>query len=261
MRFLFFRLCILVVVPFLGCGSEFVLVTSLYNEVNVQRQQEYLECLIRNLQHPNIAHIHVFYDESKDGQGENTILSVLKSNTITISYINKRPTFQEIFTYVNTAFPERRLIIANADIYFDDTLHRLSTFDLTHHFIALTRWEVQSNGELENHPFYYQGAPTFHSQDTWIFQTPIALFDTRNTSIGIAYCDSDIAYLAAVAGYKVCNPCLSIVSHHLHVSGLRHWIWPEYRKPLLGILWSTLENITYAPIPLSPLKRKNRGKI
>ncbi len=239
------RLLFLLALPFFVFADSFILITSLYNEVNPERQQEYLECLTKNLSHPDIEHIHVFYDTSKDAEGDLDILSFLKSQPVSLTLIHERPTFRRIFSFVNKEYPNRKVMIANADIFFDDTLHPLCSWNLQNLFLALTRWNILANGELEGHPFYYGGRPVTCSQDTWIFQTPIKVFDVKGIGIGTLHCDGYIAYRAAGARYKVFNPCLSIVTHHFHVSCVRHWLDVKANEPQLELPWCTLENPVY----------------
>ena len=58
--------------------KQFVLITSLYNETNEARREEYITCLKNNMAHPMIKKIHIIYDKAKDGKNNN-FRTVLKN--------------------------------------------------------------------------------------------------------------------------------------------------------------------------------------
>jgi len=106
--------------------------------------------------------------------------------------------------------------VANSDIYFDDSLNRLKTYDLRGRLLCVSRREVNKfgrPGKLHN---------PYRSQDAWIFRSPLSSFQC-GFSLGVLGCDQRLAYEAQAAGLKVTNPCLSIRVWHLHFSGVRHY--------------------------------------
>jgi hypothetical protein len=227
-------------------SEKLILVTSLYNETVIERQEEYLNCLKENKDHPKIEKICIFYDRSKDDLNETSFLEKLNEYSEEIIFIDKRPTFHEIFDFVNESYPNRVVVIANADIYFDSTLNCLDYLNLNNTFLGLTRWNVDNTGNLESHPHYNtQGMPAYFSQDTWIFKTPIRNFDELNIELGTYHCDGYIAYLAYKNGLKIANPCLSIKSHHLHNSNLRHWTKTARVNYSLRLHWCSIRPLFY----------------
>jgi hypothetical protein len=209
--------------------AEFVLVTSLYNETNSDRLNEYIVCLERNLNHPAIDEIHVFYDTSKDGD-ENYLLSFLENNNVKISYISCRPTFNLIFSSCNDLYANRKIITSNADIYFDETLNSLLAFDLENKFLSLTRWDVTGDGGLTPAYYWLENTSQPYGSDTWIFMSPIKNIDTIGLGLGTWGCDGGIIYQAAKGGLSVLNPCKDIRCCHLHNSQVRHYPinYPSY---------------------------------
>ncbi len=209
--------------------AEFILVTSLYNETNTDRLNEYIFCLESNLNHPSIDKIHVFYDIIKDGD-ENRLLDYLKSKDIKISYISSRPTFNLIFSSCNELYPDRKIIVSNADIYFDDTLNSLLTYDLNNKFLSLTRWEDTGGGNLTPAYWFLEQTSQPYGSDTWIFTTPVKKFDNVELGLGTWGCDGGIIYQAYKAGFTVLNPCKDVRCCHLHHSQIRHYStdYPSY---------------------------------
>lgn len=216
-----FRLFLLL--PFLFIIQDnncFKLITTLYNETKEERIKEYLECVERNLAHPAIDEIHVLYDTIRDTDQGSIILEYLKGQNVTISYISGRPSFAQLFDYANQHFPHQRVIVSNADIYFNETLLLLKDFNFTNRFLALTRWDLHKDGTLHL-LLNAHGKPNVHSQDSWFFQTPLRKINCQKIKMGILRCDCQLAYQVARSGLDIYNPCYSIQCCHLHLSELR----------------------------------------
>lgn len=218
------------------------LITVLYNETNSKRMEEYKTCLQNNLNNPAIGSIHVIYDTAKD-DGTNTLLTFLKQQPITISYVNERPSFAHCFATANSTLPiGAKVIVSNADIYFNDTLDLLENYDLGGKFLAITRKEVNADGTIS----YMRGTPhkgqKEASQDVWIFQTPFPDFKQRDDILlGTLHCESEVAYHAQQLGLEVLNPYFSIDCLHLHLSGIRHWVDRPYPKK--DVFMTTLDEL------------------
>jgi len=139
-----------------------ILLVGFYRDRSSSRMAEVLECLRRNLENPRIEGVHVFVEDGVD-TGEYPLLAEAK---IRLVPHGQRLTFRALFDYANRELPGRRVILANNDIYFDDSLARLDGYDLTGKLLCLSRWDVQPGGGRR---FFEQP----WSQDAWIFQAPI----------------------------------------------------------------------------------------
>ncbi len=130
----------------------------------------------------------------------------------------RRPTFREFFNTLNihNASPNDLNIVANADVYFDDTLAILKGLELQGVCLALTRWEHTNDGRM----FMDRGD---NSQDAWIFQGPIRPIPGCNYPMGCRGCDNRLACELRGAGYRVLNPCADIIAHHRHDSRVRNY--------------------------------------
>ncbi|MGB8367546.1 MAG: hypothetical protein WCD44_04265 [Candidatus Babeliales bacterium] len=222
-------------------GNGFILFTVLYNETNKQRMQEYISCFERNNIHPLIDEIHVIYDQTRDDD-DNKLLQFLKNKGIPITYVTGRPTYNFCFMLANNCYSHKKIILSNADIYFNNTLLLLQDYDLTNKFLALTRWNVQKNGKIE-----LQHASSrrdnIWSQDSWIFQTPLPSFVNDTIKLSTINCDTWVAYYAKNAGFDVINPCLDIQCCHLHLSQIRHLgNMPPPKGSGFGVPWTKLKN-------------------
>jgi len=224
--------------------APFVLLTMLYNEKNPRRIKEYKTCLDRNIKHELIGAIHILYDKSSNNR-DNNLLKHLQQLDVEITYLDGRATYGYCFELANKLYPDKKIILANADIYFNQTLHRLVDYDLTGKFLALTRWDEERNGRLV--PYRrYRGVNTPDSQDVWIFQSPIRRFNNDNIDLGWPLCDGRIAYQANASGFQVLNPCMTIQCCHLHKSKIRNY--HRFRAleelkgvPRMQISWSRLD--------------------
>lgn len=226
--------------------DKFILFTSLYHEQNQERINEYLLCLDKNLHHPLIEKIHIAFDTSCiNSHCNNILLDELLKRPVEIDYIKGRPTYGYFFNQADTIYPDRRIIISNADIFFNDTLRRLENYDLSNKFLTITRWQYK--GENRIVPYLTRsGENASVSQDTWIFKTPIKNFDNHGIELGTIGCDGKIAKQAYLNGFTVLNPCLTIQCCHVHLTDVRNYLIqhliPPYRpKELMAVPWSELE--------------------
>ena len=214
---------------FASVNDRVVLITSLYFEKHQERELEYLECFQRNLESGIFHHIHVFYDTSSDGAGSR-LLSFIQNSDIGLSYIEGRLTYTEIFSYANENFPGQLVVIANGDIYFNETLERAKTIDLQDIVLALTRWDELSDGNiiLRDHLTSRSSQKgglldeTGGKQDAWIFRAPLRLEHECPFPLGTLYCDGFLNFqLLKSERVRVYNPCLDIQCCHLHKSDIR----------------------------------------
>ncbi len=134
----------------------------------------------------------------------------------------RRPTFRLYFEAVNAYSSAADLnIVANSDIYFDDSLGLLAGLDLADRCLALTRWEVQADGNSRHLGWS-------NSQDAWIFRGHVKAISACDFCPGQPACDWRLAAELRRCGYEVFNPSRDIRSHHLHLSGIRHYSNAEF---------------------------------
>jgi hypothetical protein len=132
------------------------------------------------------------------------------------------------------------LFQVNADIYFDETLHRLRGYvgsRSRHRVLALMKWKTElptqsHSGEVTNIGMLIK----CDSQDAWIFRAPIGPTETASISaaqlpndagqpwnqtmlnfltdsnfyLGAPRCDNRIAAVLTEAGYEVTNPAMAV---------------------------------------------------
>lgn len=205
-------------------NGEKLLITSLYDELNDHRMDEYVFCLKKNAELFDV--IIVLYEESngdlrrritesfaavEDGWGQ-------KGHNILIMPIKSRPKFADMFNVVDEYFPGFLACVSNADICFDDTINTLYHSFVPDAFVVLSRHENDiglsiADLGLIRHDF---ALPNTFSSDAWIYIAPLRHEFRSAYEIGTFYCDSFLNYHISKSGYKLYNPCLSIGVYHIH---------------------------------------------
>ncbi|MFA6201506.1 MAG: hypothetical protein WC679_13985 [Bacteroidales bacterium] len=174
----------------------FNLFVNIYQDKNATRQAELDFCLLQNLSNPLI-------------------------NTIVFN-CQDRLSYSFFFDKINKISAKDDInIIANADIYFDETIQLASSIT-EHQCFALSRWDILVNGT----PSFFHRED---SQDVWIFKGKIKSNLFGNFTLGFCGCDNRLAYEMKKAGYQVINPSLSIKAYHKHSSQIRNYIMRDKR--------------------------------
>jgi len=223
-------------------NNKIILVTQYYEPNNEERKKEIKECLINNSKNKLIDEIHLFVEKDYD-------LSFVNLNKIKLIYNDKQLSFKESFDYSNDNFDNKNIIVlANSDIYFNNTLRKIHDFDFDKTFYALTRHNLDKSGK----PIFEKnlsGNGSEWTQDVWIWKTPINVirnkinetdFFEENDGIilGIGACDNRIVKIMKETGYNVKNIGIKIQCIHNHKHDYRTWrtdskklkISEKYRK-------------------------------
>ncbi len=185
----------------------FQLITTYYKANEPEREAENIQCLLNNLNHPLIERVHLFLQtEYVPNIPENAKLLYIEHG--------RRPTFSELFEFGNKIGNNEVIkIVANSDIYFDETLKLASDALNRWGILALTRWDLKEDNSFE---FYNN----FKSQDVWIYKKQIKS-DIGCYHIGRHGCDNRLVYEFKSKNYKIANPSLTIKTIHIHQSALR----------------------------------------
>jgi hypothetical protein len=195
------------------------LYTSFYQDKDAKRQKELLYCLNQNILNPLIDNIFLIV--------EGEVKLPVSGKLIIVNA--ERPTYRNFFDLVNDTVTSANdiSIVANSDIYFNDTLAQLDIKE--RQCVALSRWDKRKDGlRLHNERF---------SQDTWIFKGKIRNVRFCDFYLGIPGCDNRIAYELNRAGYRLFNPATKIQSIHYHQTDLHNYDHntPKIPKPYLYI--------------------------
>jgi len=197
--------------------NTIILITSYYHSKDDERQKEINDCLINNTNNPLITSIHLLNDQIYDLSFIESCHSDKIVQVVVDDDNKKRLSFLYAISYANRNFPGKICMLANSDIYYDETLSKINTIPTErwrNTFLAISRYNY---GKIQS--------ACSGSQDTWIFQSPTS-FDPEkdcNFNFGVPACDHRIAHIFHENGYQVINPCNDIITHHLHASNVRHY--------------------------------------
>jgi hypothetical protein len=183
------------------------LFVNFYRDPDPARQHELDECLRHNLRNPHIERV-VLLSQSQPS---------ISPAKLVIVPVSQRPSYRDFFEAINAVSGASDInIIANSDIFFDDSLRLVRSIDLRNRCLALTRWDVGSDGTSK--PL---GWP--NSQDAWIFRGHVKWIEDANYHLGTPACDWRIAAELNQAGYDLVNPSRDLRAHHLHLSEVRRY--------------------------------------
>ncbi|MFT0861687.1 hypothetical protein [Ancylobacter sp. G4_0304] len=207
-------------------GRALYLFVPFYTPKDAARAEELLFCLDRNLANGAFAQIVLLVDDDTPPPRFDFRLKMIR--------LDHRPTYQDWIEASRRICPGRISILANSDLFFDNTIGRISEiFDRDPRaFIALSRFDKEGDRSVPHpHPHW--------SQDTWAF-IPDAGDDTSLDAnfavpLGVPRCDNKIAYLFSVFGYSIYNPFPFVRSVHVHETNLRHYDKKRDRRVSGGV--------------------------
>lgn len=212
---------------FLYCQENnklFTLITTLKNESNKVRSSEYIKTIFSNSNNEFIKKILVVY-EKLPGDNFFAELEKICNPKIEFHVLDHRPNLGEIFILANCLGDKEKIIIANADIEFDETLRCLSSYNFKNKLICLTRkdysnglWRLSTCGfRLRN---YFYSA----SFDSWILETPIFYPKGSMDRFFLGKWGMEkFTNFFLRSGYKLLNPSEQINALHNHRSQIRYW--------------------------------------
>lgn len=184
------------------------LYTTYFDASEQSRVHELQSALLRNFNNSIIDKIVIFNENNAD-------LSFIKNkNKLVCIDIPKRPRFIDFIQYINyNVTKEDVSIIANTDIYFNQSLKFVDKFLSSKKVLALSRFDLIGNNRIQ----YYK---KWDSQDSWVFKGKISL-KGGEYYLGKPGCDNKIAYESLASGYEVIDNSLDIISYHIHSSDIR----------------------------------------
>ena len=207
---------------------------------NEERHEEYLTCLRENIRNVFIDKIHIFLesnrkrppiDDPKIVYVKPSRKSFEEQKKANISeydkgYLNKkeqsRASYSDYFRYARENLHGQSCIIANSDIFFDETLEVINGVDLKNTLICLSRWDIKKGLGGDAVRLFNRA----DSQDSWIFTSPVnkKVEEDATFFLGRVGCDNKLAWIAYEAGMKLTNPAKQIITKHLHQIDYRTYL-------------------------------------
>tara|TARA_Y100000389_G_scaffold179009_1_gene192661 strand:- start:777 stop:2489 length:1713 start_codon:yes stop_codon:yes gene_type:complete len=179
-----------------------------------ERQNEIRKTLLYNCNNNLIDNIYLLneriYSDEELG---------VKSDKIKQIVIDKRMTYQDIFTFVENNNIDGYIIISNSDIFFDKSINNIQKCQVIKDkkVYCLNRFNFDSKN-LSTLDLDLSGRPD--CQDVWIYHSKFnnILFnkDIFDIELGTPGCDNKIIYLFKLLGFNCYNEPEIIKSYHFH---------------------------------------------
>lgn len=179
-----------------------------------ERQNEIRKTLLYNCNNNSINNIYLLneriYSDEELG---------VKSDKIKQIIIDKRMTYQDIFTFVENNNIDGYIIISNSDIFFDKSINNIQKCEVIKDkkVYCLNRFNFNSKN-LSALDLDLSGRPD--CQDVWIYHSNFnnILFNKNifNIELGTPGCDNKIIYLFKILGFNCYNEPEIIKSYHFH---------------------------------------------
>lgn len=194
-------------------AADITVFTPYFEARTPERQAELDLCLQMNLQCDAVTRLVLLVDDGHQPP--------MTHPKLTVRAMPARPSYLQWIELSAELPPGGVSILANTDIYFDDSLRRVhETLAAPQRFIALSRFEKLGT-EFKPHP-----TPRW-SQDVWGLRTgqalPAPMLKALDVPLGVPRCDNKIAYLFAVHGWTVHNPMAFVRSVHVHETQQRNY--------------------------------------
>lgn len=196
---------------------QLIFVTQYYKSDKRRRANEIDLCLKKNVECPYIDKIVLL--------NETTLKLPVKNENKKIEeiVIGKRLHFDIVFKWIYDSAPAGSIVvIANSDIYLDTTWRLLWSVNMADKFLSLLRWDDQEDPTEAPKLF----GPRPDSQDSWVISADSVKekgwdWKTLNFPFGKGGCDNAINVEMLKKRFLIVNPCMSLVTHHVHTSGYR----------------------------------------
>ncbi len=231
-----------------------ILIIPLYKIRVPKRLEEIKFNFLKNLNNKNITEIIVFFEDYELDQNYNFLIHP----KTTIIECKERQTYDIMIDYSLKHYDKNEIIIiANADILFDNTISRLNEINFTSKKVCmLTRWDIlkQPNNKMKFKLVLQKEQRLSWSFDCLIFNTNVEI-DTSKLKImvGVSGCDSYLLQKLREQNVTVINPCLDVRTYHFHFEdtdrisrpqGLNYWDMKDYNPKTEGIIISTVDQLS-----------------
>jgi hypothetical protein len=189
------------------------------------RHNEIKLCLKKNIQLGLFTKIYLLNERiyTKEEMGLNDI----EYKQVKQLNIGSRLMYSDIFKQFRGLSLTGYIVIANSDIFFDNTITNLnkSVLSTTKSMIALLRYEYDPAQKvlMKNKLF----GPRPDSQDVWIIHSNNIpnkkSFNIFDINLGKPGCDNKLCYLFYILGYKLYNDPSFVRSYHVHTTQRRDY--------------------------------------
>ena len=223
--------------------DDIILIQQYFLHKDNKRHNENLKCLDSNVKNDYIKKIY-FLNERIYSKSE---MNNIESNKIEQVNINKRLSYYDFFKFCKEKALSGYIIVANLDIFFNDTLVNLFKTTLSQRKSCFSQLRLE-------YPSKKIFGPRNDSQDAWIFHSKylpeLSTIKKYDFMLGMPGCDNKIIHLLNSDGYKIYNEPYRIETVHVHTSQIRNYtrkdlVPPPYKfvKPYLSTYYGKSKQI------------------
>lgn len=212
----------------LNMENKLVLFVPYFRAPTGERQEELDCCLFKNVECSAIDRIILVVDDGHRPP--------FMHNHLHIIDVESRLTYRMWAELSEIYAKNSTTVLANSDIYFDDSVRKLqkTLSAVPNRFVTLSRLE-KIEDQFISHP-----NPKW-SQDAWAYSVtsplPTSLLSALDIPLGVPRCDNKVAYVFAIHGWEVCNPCHFIRSVHVHETNQRAYCKKTDQTVLGGVAY------------------------
>ena len=194
---------------------QLILITQYYVPDKAVRAREITACLANNAACKYIDRIVLLNEK------EYELPVSIPTTKIEQHVVGGRLRFDTVFKWIYEHAPKDSLVvIANSDIYLDQSWKLLWSIGMENTFLSLLRWDDVPGGQ----PKLF--GPRADSQDSWVISAnsvKARTWDWKALEIpfGKGGCDNAINVEMLRQKFSIANPCMNLITHHLHTSGYR----------------------------------------
>lgn len=213
--------------------SQINLFQQFFIHPNPERQQEIKYCLAMNVMNPLIDYIYLLTEYETDYTPFTANELGINSEKIIQIPINHRMRYSDVFHFVKELNCSGYIIVANADIFFDESLANVIKSGMNEKPQVMCQLRYEYDGHLANTKIF---GPRYDSQDAWIYHSkwnPLVhkhnkVFDFQ---LGQAGCDNHISYLFKICGFGLINDPEKVHILHYHQTQIRDYKVENRIKP------------------------------
>ena len=191
-----------------------------------ERYDEIKYCLKMNCLNPLITNIYLMNEYENGSQYRpfnEEELGVSSEKILQIPY-GPRLTYGDAFNMAHDLNVEGYNILANADIFFDDSLENVLRSNMIETPIMACQLRYEFNGTATGISIF---GPRSDSQDAWIWHSKWSGKLINNKAfkfkLGMPGCDNHITYLFKICGFELVNDPQLIHCIHYHKTQIRDY--------------------------------------
>lgn len=199
-------------IPFKEKEQQEIILFTQYYQCDENRKNEIQYCLKQNLNNGSIDKLVVFCEKSCSKELNDFYnLHFSENKKLLIVPIDDRLTYKQWFNYSYDNYPKSIKILANSDIYFDETIKILYELDYKNNILySCSRIDLSPTGELVQSTVDKSpgSLPINNSRchDCWIFKHSLLDFD-HDLVVGYENCDILLKIRSEKAGCNFLNLC------------------------------------------------------